>query len=81
MRWARYITRIWEKRIRIYKILVENPEGRKHLRTVKYIWEDNIKIYFGELEWGYMNWTNLDQDGDQWRALVNAVMYSYLRVP
>jgi hypothetical protein len=32
-----------------------------------------------ELEWGSMDWIDLAQDRDQWRALVNMVMN--LRVP
>jgi hypothetical protein len=40
---------------------------------------DNIKIDLREIEWGGMNWIDLAQDRDQWRALVNAVMG--LRVP
>jgi hypothetical protein len=28
----------------------------------------------GEIEWGGMGWTDLAQDRDQWRALMNMVM-------
>jgi hypothetical protein len=27
-----------------------------------------------EMEWGFMDWTDVAQDGGQWRALVNTVM-------
>jgi hypothetical protein len=27
-----------------------------------------------EIGWGCMDWIDLDQDRDQWRALVNTVM-------
>jgi hypothetical protein len=33
----------------------------------------------GEVEWGGMDWTGVAQDRDQWRALLNAVLY--FRVP
>jgi hypothetical protein len=42
-------------------------------------WEDNIKIDLREVGWVGMDWINLAQDRDRWRALVNAVMN--LRVP
>jgi hypothetical protein len=34
---------------------------------------------FREIVWGGMDWMNLDEDRDQWAALVNTVMN--LRVP
>jgi hypothetical protein len=40
---------------------------------------DNFKIDLREIEWGGMDWINLSQDRDQWRALVKTVMK--LRVP
>jgi hypothetical protein len=40
---------------------------------------DNIKIYLREIEWDGMDWIDLAQDRDQWRALVKMVMR--LRVP
>jgi hypothetical protein len=35
---------------------------------------DNIKINLTEIEWGDLDWIDLAQDRDQWRALVNTVM-------
>jgi hypothetical protein len=35
---------------------------------------DNIKMDLGEIGWGGINWTDLTQDRDQLRALVNMVM-------
>jgi hypothetical protein len=35
---------------------------------------DNIKMDFREIGWNGMDWIDLVQVRDQWRALVNAVM-------
>jgi hypothetical protein len=35
---------------------------------------DNIKIGLRETGWDFMDWIDLAQDRDQWRALVNTVM-------
>jgi hypothetical protein len=40
---------------------------------------DNIKIDARETGWDGVDWIDLAQDRDQWRALVNMVMN--LRVP
>jgi hypothetical protein len=40
---------------------------------------ENIKIDLREMGWDCMDWIDLAQDRDQWRALVNTVMS--LRVP
>jgi hypothetical protein len=39
----------------------------------------NIKIDLREIGWDGVDWIDLAQDKDQWRALVNTVMN--LRVP
>jgi hypothetical protein len=35
---------------------------------------DNIKLDLRKIGWGGMDWIDLAQDRDQWRALVNTVM-------
>jgi hypothetical protein len=42
-------------------------------------WVDNIKMDLRETKGGGMGWIDLPQDRDQWRALVNTVIY--LRFP
>jgi hypothetical protein len=37
-------------------------------------WVDNIKMDLREIGWDGMDWIDLAQDRDQWKALVNAVM-------
>jgi hypothetical protein len=57
-----------------YRILVGNPEGKRPLGRPRCRWEDNIKMDLKEIGWGGMDWIDLAQDRDQWRALVNTVM-------
>jgi hypothetical protein len=57
-----------------YRISVGNPEGKRPLGRPRRRWEDNIKMNLREIEWGGMDWIDLTQDKDQWRALVNTVM-------
>jgi hypothetical protein len=42
-------------------------------------WEDNIKLDPAEVWRGDVQWIELSQDRDRWRALVNVLMN--LRVP
>jgi hypothetical protein len=78
MRWVGHVTCMGEKR-GAYGILVGRPEGRRPLGRPRRRGEDNIKMDLRAVGWVGMNWIELAQDRDGWRALVNAVMG--LRVP
>jgi hypothetical protein len=58
---------------------VGKPEGKRPLGRPRLIWEDNIKMDLQGVGCGGMNWIQLAQDKDSWRAHVNAVMN--IRVP
>jgi hypothetical protein len=58
---------------------VGKPEGKRPLGRPRLGWEDNIKMDLQEVRCGGMDWIALAQDGDRWRAVVNAIMN--LRVP
>jgi hypothetical protein len=62
-----------------YRILVEKPEGKRLLGRPRSRWVVNFEINVREIEWDDMNWIDLAQDRDLWRALVKTVMN--LRVP
>jgi hypothetical protein len=57
-----------------YRALVGKPEGRRPLERPRRRWEDDIKMDLREVVWGGMDWINLAQDRDRWRALVYTVM-------
>jgi hypothetical protein len=62
-----------------YRILVGKPEGKTPLGRPRNRRRDNIKMDVREIGWDGMDWNDLGQDRDQWRALVNTAMN--LRVP
>jgi hypothetical protein len=78
MRWAGHVARMGEKR-NAYRILVGKPKGKRPLGRPRRRWVDNIKMDLKEMRWDGIDWIDLAQDRDRWRALVNTVMN--LRVP
>jgi len=58
----------------VYRVLVGKPEGKGPLGRPRCRWEDNIKMDLQEVGSEVMDWIELPQDRDRWRALVNAVM-------
>ena len=63
----------------VYRILVGKPEGKRSLERPRLRWEDNVKMGRQEVGCGGMDWIDLAQNRDRWRAFVNAVMK--IRVP
>jgi hypothetical protein len=61
------------------RILVGKQEGKRPLGRPRRRWVNNIKMDLREIGWGCMDWIDLAQDRDRWKALVNTVMN--LRVP
>jgi hypothetical protein len=57
-----------------YRILVGKPEGKRPLGRPRRRWVDNILMDLGEIGWDGVDWVDLAQDRDQWRALVNTAM-------
>jgi len=58
----------------VYSVLVGKYEGKRPLGRPRRRWEDNIKMDLQEVGYGDMDWIDMAQDRDRWRALVNAVM-------
>jgi hypothetical protein len=50
-----------------------------HLGRPRRRWVDNIKMDLREIGWDGVDWVDLAQERDHWRALVNMVMN--LQVP
>jgi hypothetical protein len=53
---------------------VEKPEEKKPLGGPRRKWVDNVKINLTGIGRNSMDWIDLAEDRDQWRALVNTVM-------
>jgi hypothetical protein len=62
---------------KVYKVLVVKPEGKRPLRRQRRRWEDGS---WGD--WlGGVDWIQLAQVRDWWRAFVNAVMKLWVLAP
>jgi len=59
--------------------LVRKPEGKRPLGTPGRIWVDNINMDLPRNRMACVDWIDLAQNRDRWRALDNMVMH--FRIP
>jgi hypothetical protein len=57
-----------------YRVLVGKPERMRPLERPNHRWEDSIKMGLREVRWEGINWIDVVQDRDRWRAVVNKAM-------
>jgi hypothetical protein len=57
-----------------YRIMVGKPEGKRPGGRSRRMWMNNIKMDLREIRWDGVDWIDMAQDRDQWRALVNTVL-------
>ena len=62
-----------------FKILTGKPTGKRPLGRPRRRWEDNIRMDLEEIGINAGNWVDSTQEGNYWRALVNAALN--LQVP
>jgi hypothetical protein len=69
MRWAGHVERMGEERN-----VMGKPQGKRPLGRPRRRWEDGIRMDLREIGLESVDWIQLAQDKDRWRALVNTVM-------
>jgi hypothetical protein len=62
----------WERKE--HMALVGKQEGKRSLGRPRRIWKDGIRMDLRKIGWGSVDWIQLAQDRDRWRALVNTVV-------
>jgi hypothetical protein len=72
MRLAGHVARMGEDR-GVHRVLVGRPKRKRPLGRPRRGWEDNIKMDLQETGGGHVDWIELAQDRDRWRALVGTV--------
>jgi hypothetical protein len=73
IRWSGNVAHVGEGR-GVYRDLLGKPEGKRPLGRPRHKWEDNVKMDCQEVECGDMDWIELADDRDRYRAPLNAVM-------
>jgi hypothetical protein len=55
-------------KMKAYRISVRKPEGKRPLGRQRRRREDDNKMNLRRIQWSGMNWIDLAQDMEQWRA-------------
>jgi hypothetical protein len=72
-RWVGHVARMGEE-WNVYRVLIGKPERKRPLGRPRRRWEDRIRMDLREIGWVSVDWIQLAQDRDRWRALVNTVL-------
>jgi hypothetical protein len=59
---------------KVYRVLLGKPEGNRPLGRPRSRCENGIRMDLREIGWGSVQWMQLAQDRDRWRAIVDTVM-------
>jgi hypothetical protein len=70
---ARHVARMGAKR-NAYRILVGKPAGKRPLGRTRRRGMCNVKTDLRWIGWGGMDWIDLAQDREQWRAVLKTIM-------
>jgi hypothetical protein len=65
----------------VYRVLMGKPERKRPLGRPRCRLEDGIRMDLREIGWESVEWIQLAQDRDRWRALVNTAMNLRLLAP
>jgi hypothetical protein len=72
LRWTRHMTRMGE-RVGAYMALLGKPRPKREFGKSRRRWEEVTKIDLQEVGWS-MDYIDLSQNWERWRAVVNAVI-------
>jgi hypothetical protein len=73
MRWAGHVACMGGEG-NVYMVLMGKPEGKRPLGRPRCRLEDGIRMDLMDIGWESVEWIQLAQDMDWWRALVNIMM-------
>ena len=71
LRWAGHVDRMEGGRS-VFKILTDEPTGKRPLGRPRRRWEDKIGMNHNGIGVKTRNWIDSAQDRNYWRAIVNA---------
>ena len=73
MSWSGHVACMGKRRD-TYRVLVGKPEGKRQLGRPRRRWKNNIKMNLQEVGCGGVDWIEVAQDRDRWRAHENVVV-------
>jgi hypothetical protein len=68
-----HVARMGEE-MNVYTVLMGKREGRRPLGRPRRRWGDGLRMDLRETGWDSVDWIQLAQDRDRWRAVVNTAM-------